>query len=269
MPGNTPLIGVQYPTSADPPDGAAQIETVVRALEKYGVLVAADPTARDALITQGLRHEGQLVYLTTTEKLQVFSDNAWDTVWAAGDIAVRRDDVLGDASLLPGRIKVLTAPGTQDTVWFSTGLAWVRLIDATDSRTAKGDSNPAAVTTSSVNGDILAGANRVFVDVVVPDSGRLEIAASALCKIDGAGGEMVRFGYEVQNLNGNNVVAYNTAKVGQHNSTLFNSCGWTSIVNVGSDKAGDTVRVFGVHSVSNNARTGTYTQREIVAVPVR
>lgn len=270
MPGTSPLLGIQYPTATDTPAGMEQMETILRALEQYGVLVAANATERDAVITAGLRHEGSVVFLTDSETLQVRAEGAWQKMWKPGDLATRRVESLGDPSGTPGEIVVRQSAGADDTVHFSTGGAWLRLLDTSDASTAKNAVSFDFVHTTSQGGVTQPdGGGNIKVPVKVPDSGSIQITVSAKLRTDGNNGIGAIFGYEVRNSSGGTIDTFTAGRAALCDRNSYNASSWSSIRNLGPGQAGKTVDVFGVHATENNAQRAEFTVREIVVVPVR
>lgn len=273
MPGSSPLLSVPYPVGGDAPLGHSQMETLVRELEKYGVIPVADTTERDSVITAGLRHAGTMCYITGTESLQVYDGTVWRTYYSSQYGPER--GVISSAQPLPsasGNQGRLIYDQTIDAVKYSDGSTWTRLVDNNILRQADGVYDGTTCTTTALvtgGGETNpSGASPIYARVIVPENKKLLITVSAQMQIDTTG-EQVRFGWVVRNdANTQDLQGPNLLRAARNRSLdVHESASWTSLVSMSAQSEGDYVRVYGVHAVS--AGEGTYTSREVVVQPVR
>ena len=271
MTATTPLLAILYPLGSDLPDGASQMETIAKALEKYAVIPVLSQAARDNTITAGLRHDGTMAWITGTDELQVYTGSAWQTVYTGGDKPVRLGADLPNAANYPNG-GIFVRSGGDPAAFFCTGSGWTRLTDMNDlqNQLGHGTVDGVTVTTTDVNGaSNPSGGGAVFTTVKVPESGRILVTVSAMMKC-ASNTESAYFGYEVRedtNTNPGTWFGFNKQRSGRVSDSQFQSSGWTSIINVGH--VGSQCRVYGMHAVSNANQAGTFMQREVVAIPVR
>ena len=268
MTATTPLLAVLYPLGSDLPDGASQMETIAKALEKYAVIPVASQAARDSTITAGLRHDGTVAWITGTDELQVFNGSVWQTAYTGGDKPVRLGDTLPNAANYPNG-GIFVRSGGDPAAFFCTGSGWTRLLDMDDlqNQLAHNNVEGTLVTTSNVDGTSTpGGGGAIYTTVKVPESGRVMVHVSAMMKC-AINTESVYFGYEARSEAGAVWNAFNKQRSGRITRDYYESSSWTSIISVAH--VGSQCRIYGMHAVSNTNQQGSFLQREVVAVPVR
>jgi len=308
MPGTTPLLGIAYPVATDAPEGHLQMESIARSLEMYGLVVAADATTRDSLITDPLKHPGSMVYLTSEGIFQLWDGANWKDVWTAGDKPVRRVASLPGAGDVPGMICSRTS---DDTIWFSTGGAWVLIASPEDVPVRRMNDLPGAagnvgmIVERPINDSIWFSNGSKWIRVSTwedPNYGGFE-AEGSLCTttstngtLNPTGGPPVKVDITIPE---SGMIEISVSAVCRSSGTTGNAVVFGYQVNMQSGSvvhafnnmraarhetstnrsvtwvsmvttlhAGETLRVNGVHA-SVPAGTGSYQQREIVARPVR
>ena len=262
MPGLTPLLGTSYPLGTDPPYGHTQIETVAKAIEKATVVPVASTADRNSKFIAGVVREGSVCFITASKKFQVYTGGAWEDVWTFGDRAYQVGGSLPSASGNPGLIFLRTS---DDALFFSDGQGWIRVTDNTDSRNAKDAFEGTNVSTNSTSG--VRGGTSISVDVVVPDSGKFVVTCSA--RIQATGSSLGLFGHEIVVIGGATLVPFSAARAAASGGSGGGSANWTSISDVNTSRAGQTLRVYGIIASSQGSDTQTFTQRQIVVQPVR
>jgi hypothetical protein len=100
------------------------METLLRGLEKYVVIPVANTTERDDLLTGGLLHDGQIIYITGADEFQARLDGAWRSLLAIDERNTDHKTVLGDATGELGRVRYRES---DDSLWVSYGTDWYKV----------------------------------------------------------------------------------------------------------------------------------------------
>ena len=162
----------------------------------------------------------------------------------------------------------------RDVLQVRKGGSWTTLVDDSMGLQSSAEQSNVTETWSSTAGtETPSGGEKIQVASVVPDSGLLLVMLSSIIRV-GGNNQTAWVGFRVKTVTGDPSGAQTLIDVKRANSAFsatvnYTSGGWQRVVNVGANRAGQTVYTALFQQVGANGDQGQALSRSLTVIPVR
>ena len=162
----------------------------------------------------------------------------------------------------------------RDVLQVRKGGSWTTLIDAASGIQSSAEASLVTETWSSVAGtETPSGGEKVQVQSVVPESGLLLVQLSSIIRV-GGNNQTAWVTFRVKTVSGDPTAGQTLIDAKRANSAFsttsnYTSGSWQRVVDVGANRAGQTVYTALFQQVGSNGDQGQALSRSLTVIPVR